>query len=71
MGFKAVPSTIEHGASNGDIDFIMRDPASLMRSKLVEPLLEVFKESGITVGGGFVDPKLPDDILKIVIQPKP
>lgn len=70
MGHKAVPSTIEHGASNGDIDFVMLD-LQVFQSKSVQVLLEVLRESGFTVGGGFFDTTVPEDTLRIVIQPKP
>lgn len=70
LGFKAIPSSIVYGAGNEDIDFLMRDLAIGFPSDSVQALVRAMNAAAITVGG-FGDPKLPDDTLRIIIHPKP
>lgn len=70
---RPVPSTTMYGASVGDIFFLVRkaeDPLWLGRSESFNCLFQVLKEFEFVVSGGSIDPKLPDDIPILIVQPK-
>lgn len=72
LEFKAIPSSIVHGAGNEDISLLMRDLLVLgyESDDSLNALLEVFRSASIT-WFGLGDPKLPDDTIRIIIHPKP
>lgn len=72
MGFKAVPSTMDYGAASveGDIFFLVKTLSS-WRSESVQALVKALSKSGYTVGGAAEDLELPDDAIRILVQPKP
>ena len=70
LGGKAIPNSTVYGVGNQDMDFGMRDIPSTFPSDSVQTLWNALDAAGFSMFG-FQDPKLPDDMIQLVIHPRP